>query len=99
MIESSLFWVKNSTNITLHIELIKNLLVTGSNNDARGKLLSIKEERCGHDFVAMEAVAVGAHELDLGAQFLVVQVFFDELFLVFGSNNLQIFSDFGGVIV
>ena len=100
MVESVPSWIIDAANINHNVKLVEDVFLTRPDNDRVGKLACLEEHDGGKDFVAMERVRVGAHQLLLSLGLKRVKHFH-----VFGAHDgevfrdtarvLQVFSEFG----
>lgn len=88
MVESVPSWVIDAANINYNIKLVKYVFLSRPDNDRVRELACLEEHDSGKDFVAMERVRVGAHQLLLSLSLELVKHFH-----VFCAHHVQIFCD------
>jgi len=93
MVESVPCWVIDATNIDHDVELVKDVFLSRPNNDRVRKLACLEEHDGSEDFVAMERVRMGAHQLLLCLSFELIKQFH-----VFSAHDMEVFRDTARVL-
>ena len=88
MIKPIFLRVKLTTNITLDIKLVEDLLVTCSNNDTVLELFGSQQKRSGHYLVAMEGITMGSYKFILSSNFIIEEILL-KISFVFSAYYLK----------
>lgn len=97
MIEPVFGWIKDSTHIALQVKLVKNLLVSRSDNDTPFELAGSQQQTCRHYLIAVEAVRMRANQLEVFSEG-VIEELLPKFVFVLSANNHKVLSDARGVV-
>jgi len=98
MVKSILSRVKDTSDVTLDVQLIKERLITRPDNDRLFELFCAQKHGSSQNFVTVERVRMSADKLEVLSYRLLEEIV-RELIFVFGSHHLKLGRDNRIVVV